>query len=161
MVLLGIDPGVSGAVAAIGPAGACVADMPTLSTPSTGRTQRKIDPRGLADLLRRMVPADQTCLVVLEDVHAMPGGKSGSAANTSLMHSKGVIEGVLGVMRLDMQLVSSQRWKGLYGLKSDKTASLDTACRLYPSMAGHLKRQLDHNRAEALLLAHYGKVELA
>jgi crossover junction endodeoxyribonuclease RuvC len=161
MVLLGIDPGVSGAIAAISPLGAHVADMPTVKVESTARTQRKIDPRGLAELLRQMVPADEACMVVLEDVHAMPGGKSGSSANTSLMHSKGVIEGVLGVLRFRVELVASQRWKRLYGLTSEKAASLDMARRLYPGTAGMLTRQLDHNRAEALLLAHYGKVKLS
>jgi hypothetical protein len=160
VILLGIDPGVSGAIAAIGPLGAHVADMPTVKVESTGRTQRKIDPRGLAELLRQMVPADEACMVVLEDVHAMPGGKSGSSANTSLMHSKGVIEGVLGVLRFRVELVSSRRWKGLYGLNAEKAASLRVARTLYPSLGGLLARQKDHNRAEALLLAHFGRATL-
>ncbi len=162
MIWIGIDPGVSGAISAIGPLGGVIADMPTTEIPGVGRTVRKICGRGLADVLRSMVPADEACMVLLEDVHVMPSSKSGSAANTSLLHSKGVIEGVLGVLRLNVTLVNSQRWKRLYGLDSDKSAALAMAKKLYPNLgAKHLTRAKDHNRAESLLIAHYGKVKLA
>ena len=95
-------------------------------------------------------------MVVLEDVHAMPAGKSGGAANTSLLHSKGVIEGVLGVLRMPPQLVNSQRWKGFYGLGSDKTLALEKARTLYPGAQTRLARKKDHNRAESILIAHFG-----
>lgn len=162
MIWIGIDPGVSGAVAAIGPNSCDVEDIPTIDMGGTGRTVRKIDGLALAKLLRRFVPAGEACLVVLEDVHVMPSKKSGSAANTSLMHSKGVIEGVLAVLRMQTELVNSRKWKGLYGLDADKKASLEKARALYPVLAkSRLARVADHNRAEGLLLAHYGKVKLA
>lgn len=162
MIFIGIDPGVSGAVAAIGPNSCAVEDIPTIGIEGAGRTVRKIDGLELARLLRRMVPAGEECVVVLEDVHVMPSNKSGSAANTSLLHSKGVIEGVLAVMRMPTQLVNSQRWKRVYGLGSDKKESLEKARTLYPDLAkSRLARVADHNRAEGLLLAHYGKVKLA
>lgn len=161
MIVLGIDPGVSGAVAAVDPRGTClVDDLPTVEVPGNGRTTRKLCGRGLATLLRRFVPAGETCLVVLEDVHVMPGGVSGSSANTSLMHSKGVIEGVLGVLRMDCHLVSSQTWKRFYGVGSDKDASLATARTLYPGAQQQLRLKKFHNRAEAILLAHWGSRQL-
>lgn len=162
MIFIGIDPGVSGAVAAIGPNTCDVEDIPTVDVGGTGRTLRKIDGLALAKLLRRFVPAGEACLVVLEDVHVMPSSQSGSAANTSLLHSKGVIEGVLAVLRMRTELVNSRKWKGLYGLDADKKASLEKARTLYPVLAtSRLGRVKDHNRAEGLLLAHYGKVRLA
>lgn len=161
MIWIGIDPGVSGAVAAIGPNSCDVEDIPTIEMGGTGRTVRKIDGLALAKLLRRFVPAGEACMVVLEDVHVMPSSKSGSAANTSLLHSKGVIEGVLAVLRMQTELVNSRKWKGIYGLDSDKKASLEKARTLYPVLAkSRLARVADHNRAEGLLLAHYGKVKL-
>lgn len=162
MIWVGIDPGVSGAVAAIGPNSCDVEDIPTIEMGGTGRTVRKIDGLALAKLLRRFVPAGEACMVVLEDVHVMPSSKSGSAANTSLLHSKGVIEGVLAVLRMQTELVNSRKWKGIYGLDSDKKASLEKARTLFPVLAkSRLARVADHNRAEGLLLAHYGKVKLA
>ena len=162
MIFIGIDPGVSGAVAAVGPNTCEVEDIPTVDVGGTGRTLRKVDGLALAKMLRRFVPAGNACLVVLEDVHVMPSSKSGSAANTSLLHSKGVIEGVLAVLRMQTELVNSQRWKRLYDIGADKNKALATARTLYPVLAqSRLARVKDHNRSEALLMAHFGKVKLS
>lgn len=157
MIVIGIDPGVTGAIGFIDHRSAVVLDLPTVEIPGNGRSKRKLCGRGLAEIIRRYVPAGETAMVVLEDVHAMPSTSSGSAANTSLMHSKGVIEGVLGVLRLDIQLVNSRKWKGFYGLDSDKAKGLATARRLWPDLAvSSIKLAKHHNRAESLLIANYG-----
>ena len=162
MIVIGIDPGTTGAIAAVDSRGSCVVeDLPVIEIGGSGRTQRKLCGRGLAELVRRFVPAGEAGLVLLEDVHAMPASKSGGAANTSLLHSKGVIEGVLGVLRMQTELVVSRRWKSFYGLGSDKAEALQKARLLYPAAADRLKRQKDHNRAEAVLLAHFGMRRLA
>lgn len=170
MVVIGIDPGLNGAVAAIDAHGSCaIEDMPTVEKAGEGITSRKLCGHGLAQLLRRLVPAGEPCIVVLEDVHVMPRHKSGAAANTSLMHSKGVIEGVLGVLRMEPYLVDAQTWKRSYGLidsnQTDterKRAAMATAHRLFPgTQGGLLKLAKHHNRAEALLLARYGQRKFA
>lgn len=160
-IFCAIDPGVSGAVAAIGAGGVKVADIPTLEIPGTGRTKRVVHGYALAVLLRKMVPAEESAIVVLEDVHAMPSNVSGSGANTSLMHSKGVIEGVLSVLRMDVRLVNTQRWKRHFGLDADKAKALTIARTLYPDLALELSRMKDDGRADALLMAHYGKAKFA
>jgi hypothetical protein len=148
MIIIGIDPGINGAMAAVDSHGTCaIDDLPSVAMPGSGRTQRKIDGKALADLLRRHIPAGEAGLVVMEDVHAMPSSKSGSGANTSLMHTKGMIEGVLGALRFELVLVNSRKWKGFYGL--------------YPSAEHMLRRVKDHNRAESLLIAHWGLRSLA
>ncbi len=161
MSCIGIDPGVSGAVAAVGPNSCDVEDIPTVDVGGTGRTLHKIDGLALAKMLRRFVPAGEACLVVLEDVHVMPSSQSGSAANTSLLHSKGVIEGVLAVLRMRTELVNSRKWKGYFGIGAEKALSLQTAARLYPDMQSRISRVKDHNRAESLLLAHWGKARFS
>jgi crossover junction endodeoxyribonuclease RuvC len=161
-IFVGIDPGVSGAIAAIGPGGVQVADIPTQELPGNGRTQRTVHGYALAVLLRKMVPAEEAAIVVLEDVHAMPSKVSGSGANTSLMHSKGSIEAVLSVLRMDARLVNTQRWKRHYGLDADKAKALTLARTLYPAIAAsHLSRMKDDGRADAVLMAHYGKAKFA
>jgi hypothetical protein len=162
MIFVGIDPGLTGAVAAIGCNGARVADIPTLEIPGSGRTKRVVHGYELARLIRQLVPAGEVAIVVLEDVHAMSSSISGSGANTSLMHSKGVIEGVLSVLRLEVRMVNTRKWKGLFGLDADKSKALAIARNLYPEIAEtHLARKKDDGRADALLMAHYGKTRLA
>jgi hypothetical protein len=46
-------------------------------------------------------------------------------------------------------------WKPKVGVTSDKQTSLALARALFPMAADQLKRQKDHNRAEALLIAEY------
>ena len=86
----------------------------------------------------------------------------GNAIQTqgSLMRSLGAIETVFEVLRMPVMLISPQVWKKHFGLKSDKKASLEVARRLYPQCSA-ISRAKDHNRAESLLLAQYGKTVLA
>ncbi|OMP07387.1 hypothetical protein COLO4_07383 [Corchorus olitorius] len=64
------------------------------------------------------------------------------------------------VRSLDAPLVSSPLWKKefeLTGAGSTKDDSRRIASTLFPSLSDQLKRKKDHGRAEALLIAAYGK----
>lgn len=158
MIFIGIDPGLTGAVAAIDVAGSvAVRDIPTVALPGKGLVSRRIDGLALARLLRELVPAGNDCLVMLEDVQAI----GGSAVQTmgSMMRSVGVIECAVEILRMPMQRVRAQKWKKLYGIGADKKASLEVARRLYPDAASLIARVMDHNRAEALLIAHHCRTQ--
>lgn len=163
MIVCGIDPGTTGAVALIDHNGFLeLFDLPVEEVPSNGRTKRKLDAGKLAnvlrDTLRRNGAAGQHVEIWLEDVHAMPGTASGSSANTSLMHSKGVIEGVAGALGYPVNLVGSRKWKGAFGASSDKDHAISLAQSLYPAAPIKLKKH--HNRAEAVLIARYGLMRI-
>ena len=69
MIVVGIDPGVTGAIACVDSHGTCaVEDLPVIEMGGAGRTQRKLCGRGLAELVRRFVPAGEGCMVVLGDL---------------------------------------------------------------------------------------------
>lgn len=55
-------------------------------------------------------------------------------------------------------LVTPQKWKKDLGLSSDKNDSLAMARKLWPDAP--LERKKDNGRAEALLLAHWLRLEL-
>jgi hypothetical protein len=158
MIGIGIDPGLTGALAFIAPGGAVtVEDIPTVDLPGNGLVSRRVDGLALARLIRQHVPAGHACTVLMESVHAM----GGSAVQTmgSMMRSVGAIEAVLEVLRMPAAGVTPQTWKRFYGLKSDKGQSLTKARTLYP--AAPLRLAKHHNRAEALLIAHYALQVLA
>lgn len=160
MIFLGIDPGLTGAVAAVDSAGTCaVEDLPTTPIPGGGLVKRRVDGLELARMLRHMVPDGHACMVVIEDVQAI----GGSAVQTmgSMMRSVGVIEATAEILRLPIKRALPRTWKKFYGLGAEKDASLQIARELYPLAAHKLARVKDHNRAEALLLAHYGQARLA
>lgn len=166
MIVIGIDPGLTGACAVVDHQGVrAVFDLPTMPVPGAGPkalVKRKIDGRALCQLLLQHCPASAgQAQVVLEQVNTMGGANNAVQTQGSLLRSLGAIETVLECLKYPVQYVAPQRWKKAFALGADKTKALETARRLYPGAAAELKRQKDHNRAEAVLLAHWGRGELA
>ena len=149
--IVGIDPGLTGAIAILGPNGAIVEDIPVMANGSSAKVKNVINAPELARLLRPHIT--EIDMAYVERVSTMPG--QGVASQGSLMHSAGVIEGVLGALGVPVMLVSPAKWKKAMGLGSDKEASRAVAQRLFPDAP--LGRKKDHNRAESLLLAEYGR----
>jgi hypothetical protein len=162
MRCIGIDIGVTGAVSVIDDLGRCdIRDLPVIASQNGDHgermVKRKLDPRGLVELIRMLVPATDDALAVIEDIHAFPGARNSPQATGSIMHSRGVVEAVLSICRFETIVVQPSMWKRFYGLNgTKKEGSIEVACSLYPAAKHLLKRKLDHNRAEALLLAHWG-----
>lgn len=158
MIVLGIDVGLTGAIAAISPASVRVFDLPV--TPD-GTDRRRLDGRALILMIRELVPADREAVAYMEDIRPRPMGNGSKHGNTihsqgSLMRSRGIVEAVFDVARIRLETVRPQAWKHHFALiKAPKDESLAVAKRLYPDAADDLKRKRDHNRAEAILIAHY------
>lgn len=153
MLTIGIDPGISGAVAAVTERGRLewVFDMPVRDSGKVARKTREIDGAALARLLRSHLVDIGECWI--EEVSAMPG--QGVSSMFSLGDTRGCIRGVCETLGLPVQRVHPKTWKKAYGLDGDKNASRACAVRLYPDCVD-LGRVKDHGRAEALLIARYG-----
>jgi hypothetical protein len=127
---------------------------------------KRLHGRQLLDLLRQLVPAGHVALAVFEDVRARPMGNAEKHFNSfhsqnSLVLSRGVIQAVLDVAGFESRAVQPQTWKALFGLGgADKADSLSMARTLYPGLAVELRLAKHHNRAEALLIAHFAKARL-
>lgn len=174
-IIIGIDIGLTGAISRLG--GGLqprIVDIPVVDDgePRPGRGNamfqpRRIHGRQLLNLLRELVPAEHGVLAVMEDVKARPMGNAERHFNSfhsqnSLVLSRGVIQAVLDIAGFRTEVVQPQAWKKLFGLNgADKKDSLDVARRLYPALGADLARVKDHNRSEALLLAHFGQSRLA
>lgn len=155
MIALGFDPGLDGAVSFIDADGGCdIADLPTVKLPGSGMVHRELDGKQLADLLRARLPAGVPVTAYIEEQRAMGGKDNALQTQGSVMHTYGVIKGVLGAMGIRFRIVTPHQWKSLYGIGSDKKVSMSTALRLYPDAPLTLAKH--HNRAESLLVAHYG-----
>lgn len=166
MIVIGIDPGLTGAVAVMDHNGTrAVFDLPTMPVPGAGPkalVKNKIDGRALCQLLLQHCPAAEgKPRVFLEKVNTMGGANNAVQTQGSLMRSLGAIESVIECLNYPMEQVAPQSWKKQFGIGSDKAKALETARKLHPEAAADLKRVRDHNRAEAVLLAHYGRMEAA
>lgn len=149
MIIVGIDPGCSGAVVAFD----TVSEnfryilMPTMEV---GKSTR-VNGAAVAEFLRGF-PISQ---VYLEKVGAMP--KNGSVAMFTFGHSAGVVDGVCSALGLSITLVTPQAWKKHCGLiGSEKDASRSRCVQLYPSVVDLHKKGKGQAIADALLIAKYG-----
>lgn len=167
MVVIGIDPGITGAVAFISSSGwASVEDIPTLPLNGGGLVRRRISGRELGDLLLRKCPVGCKPTVFCEAVGTMGGRNNAVQTQGSLMRSLGAIEAVVEMLRWPMVKVEAREWQAFYKLvgkhrekrkPGQMPRSIEVAAGLYPGAAESLSRVKDHNRAEALLIAHFGK----
>ncbi|MFM6304901.1 MAG: hypothetical protein ACKPH7_02335 [Planktothrix sp.] len=144
---IGIDPGLSGAIASISPAGIHFIDCPIIKV--SGKT--KPNPTLMASELRRLITPDS--IIIIESVHAMPG--QGVSSMFSFGLGYGVWLGIVAALNVPIEFVTPQAWKKYYSLGPDKEASRVKALQLFPSQASELKLKKHHGRAEALLLAEY------
>lgn len=167
MIIVSIDIGMSGAAACIRPNGsASVCDLPMIETDG----DKWLDGRGLGDILLEWVPADERCILIAENVRPRSIGNAGRASNSmhsqgSLMRGRGCVEGVASMLRFPITWVQPQTWKRHFALKKGgnetdaaiKERGRQMALMLFPGMADALKFKYHHNRADALLMAHWGR----
>jgi len=153
MIIAGIDPGKTGALAITYPDGAVqVFDVPTIKL-------RGKEVPGWMDWQRSWSGAFDFAgvnLIVIEDVSARPG--QGVTSMFTFGRTLGFVHALAVASGASVQTVSPAVWKAKLGLlNSSKGARREKATSLYPRSVGLLGRVKDDGRAEAILLAHYGR----
>jgi len=153
--VLGIDPGLSGALAIIYPDRDLeVYDVPTIEGDKGGKVRRHPNWSELA----RWVDARASAIehAFIERVSAFPGQGVSSAFRFGMIF--GGLVGVVGANFLPMTLVPPAVWKKHHRLASgsEKDASRLRASELFPHSSGLFARVKDADRAEACLIASYG-----
>ena len=150
MLVIGIDPGLSGAVAFVDGKHNSVVRTPTIQV---GK-RRQCD---VVAMVKAIVIATQAhdadCrLAILEAVHSMP--KQGVASSFSFGMGYGMWQGILAALGIPYQLVSPQTWKKVMLCDTDKSkgAAKLVASRMWPDLG-----KLTDGEAEALLMAEYGR----
>lgn len=170
MIVVSIDPGLSGACAVLDQNGLrAVFDLPVMPDPIAGpkaKVRNKIDARALVKLLRQHCPAGEPVRAVLEAIRPMAPKKDGGMDHSaqsqgSLLRTFGTVESVLECLGWSPAYTAPQTWKRHFGLidsKLDATKrkrkAMECARRLYAG-CNEIARAKDHNRAEAILMAHW------
>lgn len=172
-MFLGVDPGLQGAIAVIKPVGVEFYDTPTLEMKVNKAIKRQMDAAACALLLSGLTSAHRDdCMVSIEKVQPMPSFNSdptkqmeprrsmGATSAFNFGVGFGIWQGICAGLLLPYQLVHPATWKRflMKDMEKGKDASRVRALQLYPHIASSLSRKKDHGRADALLLAHYGKV---
>jgi crossover junction endodeoxyribonuclease RuvC len=154
MRVIGIDPGLSGAIAVInGTDSLIVIDMPTMTVERNGKAKRQVSATELAELL--YLYSNKDCHVYCERVSAMAG--QGVTSVFSFGRSFGMIEGILAAFKLPVTYVAPATW--VKGVKrgAGKDASRQRAMELFPENQADFKRVKDDGRSDASLIAYWGK----
>ena len=114
---LGIDPGLSGAIALVDDDGRprMVEHMP-LNVRGAGRVKHEVDAGGIAHLLRPH--ATDVTFGIVESAGARPG--QGVASMFSLGHSFGVVTSVLSCLNIAYELLAPTKWKRLAELPATR-----------------------------------------
>jgi hypothetical protein len=163
MRIIGIDPGIEGAVGLVDTE---TGEIEAFDLPVIGEgTKRELDARWLLNWIVNACADHLYC----ELVNAMPsipdatGRRRGMGAASAFRFGFGTgqLRSVMQISATPFTLVTPQRWKGHYKLKGkDKEPARQLALHLMPKAAPILKRKMDHQRAEALLIARYGAFDL-
>ena len=154
-IYIGIDPGVTGAVAFLSELWAKVYDMPVLAVPNGSRKETRIDAECLYAILKNHGFSLDVCELILEKTQPM---KDSAMTAFSMGQTRGIILATASLLKIPIVHVTPPAWKKHFGLlKCDKDASRTIAKERFPNLMDSLQNKKDHNRAEALLIALYGK----
>lgn len=153
--ILAIDPGLRGALGFLFPDDELwVADTPTLSVTRNGKERDEVDIHALSQIIADCARLGAHAWV--EKVGPMP--TDGAVGAFAFGKVYGVTLGLLAAHQVPMTLVTPPVWKKAMGLsKQDKDASRARASELLPQHATKWLRKKDDGRAEAALLALYGR----
>lgn len=155
MIIIGIDPGLTGALAAIdGRQLLYVGDLPTVPVAWAKKTRQELSAALLffkvMSLLKEYGPAE---CAAIEEVSASPQMGATSAFRFGEVYA--TTKAVCACAGLRIEPVRPAVWKRTFGLSKEKDASRALAIRLWPDSADMFARKKDDGRAEAALLAEY------
>ena len=155
MLIIGIDPGISGSICFFEDGKILdVVEMPTMTEGKKNKKQVN-GSQIYNEILKRINKFEkQNVRVVIEQVSAMPG--QGVTSMFNFGQSFGVIKGICSALSLPIYFVRPTKWKRHFNLiKTHKDASRTKVIQVYPEISSKLSRKKDSNKADAILIARY------
>jgi len=146
--ILGVDPGLTGALALHRDGEWILLDMPIAGDAK----RREINGPELCRFLREHQPDH----AYLEYAAARPG--QGVSSMFKFGVSYGATKMALAACGVPYTIVIPMKWKPAVGIQTgaDKEASRLRALQLFSDLAAYLSRKKDHARADAMLLTYFG-----
>jgi crossover junction endodeoxyribonuclease RuvC len=153
MKIIGIDPGLSGAIAVMeGNKIVDIFDMPVM--PEGKKNKRQLNSAQLVKLLKDNIKNNEEVAIIVEQVNAMPG--QGVTSMFNFGQTFGAIKGICAALGLPIFFVRPAKWKKHFELiNSSKDASRTKAIEMYPSISHQLSKKKDVNKSDAILIARF------
>ena len=155
MLIIGIDPGISGSICFFDNGRIIkVIEMPTMTDGKKNKKQVN-GAQIYHEILDGIKNYDKKDIkIVIEQVSAMPG--QGVTSMFNFGQSFGVIKGICSAMELPIFYVRPAKWKKHFNLiNSEKDASRTKVIEMFPRISNKLSRKKDNNKADAILIAKY------
>ena len=155
MLVIGIDPGISGSICFLHDGRIMdVLEMPTMTEGKKNKKQVN-GAQIYNEFLKRINKIkDDEVRVVIEQVSAMPG--QGVTSMFNFGQSFGILKGICSAMQLPMFFVRPAKWKKYFNLiNSQKDASRTRAIEIFPYFSTQLSKKKDSNKADAILIASF------
>ena len=155
MLVIGIDPGISGSICFFQDGRIIdVIEMPTMTEGKKNKKQVN-GSQIFNEISYRIKKIDKKDIkVVIEQVSAMPG--QGVTSMFNFGQSFGILKGICSAMQISMYFVRPAKWKKYFNLiNSQKDASRTRAIEIFPYFSSQLSRKKDSNKADAILIASF------
>ena len=153
MKIIGIDPGLSGAIAVMHDKKVMnMYDMPVMAEGK--KNKRQLNSSQLVNIIKENINEDEDTIVVVEQVNAMPG--QGVTSMFNFGQTFGAIKGVCAALKLPIFFVRPSKWKKHFELiNSSKDASRTKVIEMYPTLSDQLAKKRDVNKSDAVLIAKF------
>ena len=153
MRIIGIDPGLSGAIAVLENDKVLkIYDMPVMAEGK--KNKRQLNSAQLVNIIKENIKTHDEINVVVEQVNAMPG--QGVTSMFNFGQTFGAIKGVCAALSLPIFFIRPSKWKKYFELiNSSKDSSRTKVIEMYPSIANQLSKKKDVNKSDAILIARF------
>ena len=155
MLIIGIDPGITGSICFFQDGKILdVVEMPNM--PEGKKNKKQVNgAQVFYEISLRIKNMNKKDIkVIIEQVSAMPG--QGVTSMFNFGQSFGILKGICSAMQLPMYFVRPAKWKKYFNLiNSEKDASRTKAIEVFPYFASELSRKKDSNKADAILIASF------
>ena len=153
MKIIGIDPGLTGAIAILEDKKVTnLLDMPVMAEGK--KNKRQLNSAQLVNIIKENTLKEEEIVVVVEQVNAMPG--QGVTSMFNFGQTFGAIKGVCAALELPIYFVRPSKWKKYFELiNSSKDSSRTKTIEMYPTLSNQLSKKKDVNKSDAILIAKF------
>ena len=153
MIIIGIDPGVSGAICIL--TNGKITEIYEMPTMIDGKKNKKqVNGAEVTNIINKEIINEKDAKVVIEHVSAMPG--QGVTSMFNFGQSFGVLKGICAALKLPVHFIRPVKWKKHFNLiNTEKDASRTKVIESFPYISSKISKKKDANKADAILIARF------
>ena len=153
MIIIGIDPGVSGAICILTDGKITeIYEMPTMIDGK--KNKKQVNGAEVTNIINKELVNEKDINVVIEHVSAMHG--QGVTSMFNFGQSFGVLKGICAALKLPVHFIRPVKWKKHFNLiNTEKDASRTKVIEVFPYISSKISKKKDANKADAILIARF------